>query len=92
MTDREEHNAELDAGYWADEEEETENLQVSTTDTLEWLISISEEDCPDVIHEFLLDALGAMEESRKFTVYVLAANFSDKYESEIKEFLREKAN
>lgn len=89
MTDREEHNAEIDAGYWADEEE-TENLQVSTTDTLEWLISIAEEDCPEVIYEFLMDALGAMEDSRKFPVYVLAANFSDKYEAEIKEFLREK--
>lgn len=85
MTDRAEHNAELDKDYWSDDG--VVDVTVRPRDALSWLTSIADGEVPEEVMEFLLDALDAVKRE-KSTVLVLAADFADKHEREIKEYLK----
>lgn len=86
MSDRDEHNAEIDAGYWADEEEE--EIYISPKDALDWLADLAEGYVPEEVMEFLLDTIDALKVNAKCPVGVLAADFADKHEREIKSYLK----
>lgn len=86
MSDRDEHNAEIDAGYWADDEEE--KIYIEPKDALKWLTDLADGEVSEEVMEFLLDALDALKENPKCSVYVLAANYADKHERKIKSYLK----
>lgn len=86
MDARAEHNAELDKDYWSDDG--VVEVTVRPRDALSWLTSIADGEVPEEVMEFLLDALDAVKHNEKCTVFVLAADFCDKHEREIKEYLK----